>query len=98
MNNENDYQRMLRNLENRVIEVTKKYQEMRQKKEELEQNQKEVEELRQQLNVLLKEKEELEIKLNDFKKKKIFLKNQNKIILKIILLTQKLMSVILMKK
>ena len=98
MNIENANQRMIRNLENRVIEVTKKYQEMRQKKEELEQNQKEVEELRQQLNVLLKEKEELEIKLNDFKKKKIFLKNQNKIILKIILLTQKLMSVILMKK
>ena len=69
MNNENDYQRMLRNLENRVIEVTKKYQEMRQKKEELEQNEQVVEELRQQLNTLLKEKEELEIRLNDFKEK-----------------------------
>ena len=71
MNNENDYQRMLRNLENRVIEVTKKYQEMRQKKEELEQNEQVVEELRQQLNDLLKEKEELEIRLNDFKEKMI---------------------------
>ncbi len=69
MNDENDSQRMLRNLENRVIEVTKKYQEMRQRKEELEQNEEVAEELRQQLNTLLKEKEELEIRLNDFKEK-----------------------------
>ena len=70
MNDENDSQKMIRNLENRVIEVTKKYQEMRQKKEELEQNEEVVEELRQKLNTLLKEKEELEIRLNDFKEKK----------------------------
>ena len=43
---------------------------MRQKKEELEQNEEVVEELRQKLNTLLKEKEELEIRLNDFKEKK----------------------------
>ena len=69
MNNEKDTQTMLKNLENRVIEVTNKYKEMRQKKEELEQNEQVVEELRQQLNTLLKEKEELEIRLNDFKEK-----------------------------
>ena len=64
-------QKKMKNLENRVIEVTKKYQEMREKKEELEKQNKEVvEELRQQLNDLLKEKEELEIRLNDFKEKK----------------------------
>ena len=63
-------QKKMKNLENRVIEVTKKYKEMRKKNEELEQNEKEVEELRQKLNDLLKEKEELEIRLNDFKEMK----------------------------
>ena len=69
MNDENAHQKMIKNLENRVIELQKKYQEMRQRKEELEQNEQVVEELRQQLNTLLKEKEELEIRLNDFKDK-----------------------------